>query len=213
MTIFQLMMLGASAYFAFKIYEHIQTLQDPDGQKNNNTRNNTSKNTNVQTTEEKSADAFSPFSPEALVIKADAAFEEEDFKKALALLNEANAKEPNNDDILFKIAYILQKSGDNTEALKYYKQALEIDKNNEFIHNSMASIYRANGEFTSAKIHLKASLDIDDTNPITYYNYGNLLVDTQSDEEAVEMYEKAIELNPDFEEAKEELEKLKVEKE
>jgi len=73
----------------------------------------------------------------------------------------------------------------------------------------MASIYRANGEYTSAKLHLKASLDIDDTNPITYYNYGNLLVDTQSYEEAIEMYERAIELNPEFNEAKEELAKLK----
>ncbi len=209
MTVFQLMMLGASAYFAFKIYEHIQTLQDPEGQNNNNNR----QNTNVQTTDEKSADTFSPFSPEALVEKADKAFEEEDYKKALALLTEANAKEPNNEDILFKIAFILQKSGDNNEALKYYKEALELDKNNEFIHNSMASIYRKNGEFTSAKIHLKASLEIDANNPITYYNYGNLLVDTESYEEAINMYEKAIEIKPDFEEAKEELAKLKEEQE
>jgi tetratricopeptide (TPR) repeat protein len=44
---------------------------------------------------------------------------------------------------------------------------------------------------------------------VTYYNYGNLLVDMQHNEEAVAMYEKAIEINPDFAEAKEELAKLK----
>ena len=204
MTVFQLLMLGASAFFAFRIYEHIQTLQDPDG--SNENRNNDNAHAND---EPKSADAFSPFSPEALVEKADAAFEENEFERALALLNEANAKEPNSDEILFKIAYILQQSGDNTEALKYYKEALEIDKDNEYIHNSMASIYRANGEFTSAKIHLKASISINEENPITYYNYGNLLVDMQNNEEAIIMYEKAVEINPDFEEAKVELEKLK----
>jgi len=195
-------MLGASAYFAFKIYEHIQTLQEPHEQ-NNNAQNN-----NDNSEVEKSVDTFSPFSPEALIEKADVAFEEEDFQKALALLNEANAKEANNDEVLFKIAYILQKSGDNNEALKYYKEALAIDKNNEFIHNSMASIYRANGEFTSARMHIKDSLDIDDSNPVTYYNYGNLLVDMQHNEEAIEMYKKALEINPEFSEAKEELEKL-----
>ena len=197
MTIFQLLMLGASAFFAFKIYEHIQTLQEPEDQ------NNT-----PQPTEEKSAETFSPFSPEALIEKADVAYEEEDYKKALALLHEANAKEENNEEVIFKIAFILQKSGDNQEALKYYKDAVSLDRDNEYIHNAMASIYRENKEYTSAKIHLKASLEIDDTNPITYYNYGNLLVDSESLEEAKTMYEKAIELNPDFEEAKEELEKL-----
>ena len=201
MTVFQLLMLGASAYFAFKIYEHIQTLQEPEEKSNNN-------NYTRDEEENKSIDTFSPFSPEALVEKADEAYEEEDYQKALALLTEANAKDSNNPDILFKIAYILQKSGDNQEALKYYKEVLKLDKNNEFAYNSMASIYRENGEFTSAKIQLKASLDIDDENPVTYYNYGNLLVDMEHKEEAIEMYKRAIEINPDFTEAKEELKKL-----
>jgi len=203
MTVFQLLMLGASAYFAFKIYEHIQTLQEPE-QKNDETYD-----VEVQATQEtRTADAFSTFSPEALVLRADEAFKNSDSKKALALLNEADAKEPNNSEILFKIAYILQDSGDNESALKYYKLALELDQENEYIHNSMASIYRQNGEYTSAKIQLKASIDIDDNNPITYYNYGNLLVDMGNSEEAISMYEKAIEINPDFSEAKDELAKL-----
>lgn len=197
MTIFQLLMLGASAFFAFKIYEHIQTLQEPDEQRDTSNEN-----------EQKSAKTFSPFDPEVLVEKADESFEEKDFQKALALLIEADAKDPQNSEILFKIGYILQQTNDNEEALKYYKQALEIDKDNEFLHNSIASVYRANGEYISAKMHLSASLDIDDSNPVTYYNYGNLLVDMKHLEEAKAMYEKALELNPDFSQAKEELEKL-----
>lgn len=198
MSLFQLLMLGASAFFAFKIYEHIQTLQDPEESNNNVVPDN----------EEKTADTFSPFSPEALIEKADSAYEEGDKQKALALLNEANAKDENNEEILFKIAYILHQSGNNEEALKYYKDALSLDKKNEIIHNAMASLYRANAEYASAKIHLKASLDIDGDNPITYYNYGNLLVDTEHLEEAKEMYKKALELNPEFLEAEEELKKL-----
>ena len=202
MSLFQILMLGAAAFFAYKIYEHIQTLRDPE--ESNNTSNN---NYDIDE-EEKTADTFSPFSAEELLEKADIAFEEGDKQKALALLHEANVRDTINEEILFKIAYILQQSGDNTQALKYYKDALSLDKKNEIIHNAMASLYRANGEYTSAKIHLKASLDIDSDNPITYYNYGNLLVDTESKEEAIQMYEKALELNPEFSEAKEELDKL-----
>jgi len=200
MTVFQLLMLGASAFFAFKIYEHIQTLKETE-----------EGGSSHRDSEEKSRDAFSIFSPEALIEKADKAYEEDDFQKALAFLNEANVKGPNNTETVFKIAYILQKSGNNEEAMKHYKQALELDKENEFIHNSMASIYRANGEFTSAKIHLKASLDIDANNPITCFNYGNLLVDMQHNEEAIAMYKKALELDPDLQEAKIELDKLEKE--
>ena len=63
MTVFQLLMLGASAFFAFKIFQHIQTLQDPESQRDESNQD-----------EIKSAEAFSPFEPEALVEKADAAF-------------------------------------------------------------------------------------------------------------------------------------------
>ena len=196
MTTFQLLMLGASAYFAFKIYEHIQTLQEPQSQTND-------------TKHENDEHTFSPFNAQTLIDKADIAFDENDFQKALALLIEADNKEKDNSEVLFKIGYILQQTNDNDEALKYYKKAIELDKENEFIHNSIASIYRANQEFTSAKIHLKDSLAIDDSNPITYYNYGNLLVDMAQYDEAMQMYEKAIELNPEFSEAKAELDKLK----
>ena len=198
MTTFQLLMLGASAYFAFEIYKHIQTLQEPEKKKIDLNKVNS----------DKTAETFSPFSPESLVEKADSAYELKEYDKALAFLTEADAKEKNNPDILFKIAYILQQKGEDIEAIKNYKKALEIDNNNEFIHNAMASIYRKNGEFTSAKIHIKASLEIDNTNPITFYNYGNLLVDMESFEEAINMYKKAIELNPNFIEAKEELKAL-----
>jgi len=201
MTVFQLLMLGVSAYFAFKIYEHIQTLQEPEQMRDSNYKRDES--------DEKNMNTFSPFSPEALVEKADNSFEKGDYTKALAFLTEADAKDSNNPDIIFKIAYILQKNGDDEEALKYYKEVLELDKNNEFAHNSIASIYRKNGELISAKMHLNASVDIDSQNPITYYNYGNLLVDMQHNEEAIEMYKKALEINPDFKEAKQELETLK----
>jgi tetratricopeptide (TPR) repeat protein len=190
-------MLGASAFFAFKIYEHIQTLQDLEQNASDNQEN-----------EPRTAQAFSPFSPEALVQKADSAYEEKDFEKAVALLTEANAKDSNNPDIIFKLGYMLQQIGNEEEAIKQYKEALELDNENEYIHNSLASIYRKNGEFVSAKMHLSASLEINDENPITYYNYGNLLVDMQKKDEASAMYKKAVELNSDFSEAKEELQKL-----
>ena len=208
MTLLQLLMLGASAFFAFKIYEHIQILEDNQDQNNNNT-NDYQRKPESESEAKRSADAFSPFSAEELVQKADEAYENDDAKKALALLNEANVKMPNNAEILFKLGFISAKVGDNTMAIRYYKQSLDVDKNDEFVHNSLASVYRKEHEYASAKMHLNDSLALDDSNPVTYYNYGNLMIDMKNEDVAIEMYTKALDLDPDFQEAKEELEKLK----
>ena len=194
MTFFQMIMLAASAFFAYKIYEHIQTLKDEEsGVANPNDG-------------QRSADAFSVFSPESLKQRADEAYENEEYQKAIALLEEANAKEPRNDETLFKLGYILQKTGNMDSAIERYKEALAIDDKDAIVHNALASAYRANKEYASAKMHLNASLALDEANAITYFNYGNLLVDSKHYEEARGMYEKALEINPDFTEAKEVLE-------
>ena len=199
MTVFQLLMLGASAFFAFKIFQHIQTLQDP--QQNSQDDNDDTP---------RSADAFSTFDSSSLIDKGDESLEEGDLQKALAIYSEANIKEPNSAETLFKMGYTLGLQGRDDEALEYYKEVLELDKSNTYTHQAMASIYRKNKEYASAKLHLNALVDIDDSNPITFYNYGNLLVDMEHFEEAKGMYINALELNPDFKEAKEELEKLQA---
>lgn len=199
MTLLQIIMLGGSAYFAFKIYEHIQTLQDPQDDKQN-----------VVVEDDKSADAFSPFSSEELVDKADEAYESGDAQKALSFLYEADVKAPNNAEILFKLGFISSNVDDNMSAIRYYKRSLDIDKNDEFVHNSLASVYRAEGEFASAKMHLNDSLEIDDSNAGTYYNYGNLMIDMGNEEVAIEMYKKALEIDQDFIQAQEEIDKLEV---
>ncbi len=199
MTVFQLLMLGASAFFAFKIYQHIQTLQDPEQNAGGHGEDSP-----------RSADAFSTFDSSSLIEKGNDALESGDLQKALAIYSEANIKEPSSAETLFKMGYTLGLQERDDEALEYYKEVLELDKSNSYTHQAMASIYRKNREFASAKLHLNALVDIDDSNPITFYNYGNLLVDMEHFEEAKDMYKNAIELNPDFVEAKEELEKLQA---
>ena len=195
MTIFQLLMLGASAYFAFKIYEHIQTLKEPE-------QRDEARNT------KRTPEAFSTFDSSNLIQKADEEMQKGDLQKALAIYSEANIKEPNSSETLFKMGYALSLQDRDAEALEYYKDALKLDENNTYIHQAMASLYRKEKEYVYAQIHLDDSLDIDDKNPITYYNYGNLLMDMNNPDKAKKMYEKAIELDSDFKEAKEELSKL-----
>ncbi|MDQ7042396.1 MAG: tetratricopeptide repeat protein [Sulfurimonas sp.] len=146
MTLFQILMLGASAYFGYKIYEHIQTLKEPEDNPSKPTR---------------TADSFSTFDSTSLMEKADDEVIAGNLDKALAIYSEANIKEPNNGETLFKMAYTLGLQERYEEALEYYNDALSVDPENPFSHLEMAYIYLKNDEIASARTHLNKALELD----------------------------------------------------
>ena len=190
MSVFQILMLAVTVFFAYKVYEHINTLEDP-----------------PEPTP--SRDSLSSFDPEALMAKADDAVKEGDFKRAAALLQEAQVKAPQNTEILNKLGFVLAHNSDLQAAIETYLKSLAIDENDDVTHNAIASLYRRTSEFEKAREHYEKALEIDDAYEITYYNFANLLVQMGEKDNAIAMYEKALELNSDFSEAAEELEKLR----
>jgi len=157
MTIFQLIMLGGSAYFAFKIYEHIQTLQEP---KNvNDTQEESAKNEVVET---RTADAFSTFDSQTLIEKADVARENENLDKAIALYREANIKEPQNAEVLFKMGYTLAQAKREDEALEYLLESIEADPQNPFAYKTISEIYVELGDEEKADEYYKKAKAIDE---------------------------------------------------
>lgn len=190
MTTFQIIMLAATLFFAWKIYEHVQGLQDSD----------------ERADEPKRAPAS--YDPEALVEKADEAYEAGDLGGAKALLAEADVKSPDNPEILNKLAFILAKEGDTQRAMEHYHASLEVDEQDDLVHNALASLYREAGDYENAKLHYEKSLAIDSEYAVTYFNYANLLVDMDQKERAKVMYEKALQYDPQMLQAKFELEKL-----
>ena len=156
MTIFQLIMLGGSAYFAFKIYEHIQTLKDP--QNNENTQDKPSSDV----VETRTADAFSTFDSSTLIGKADDARENDDLDKAIALYREANIKEPKNEEVLFKMGYTLSQAGRNDEALEYLLESIEIDSENPFAYKTISEVYKELGDEEKADEYYKKAKELDE---------------------------------------------------
>ena len=108
-------MLGASAFFAYKIYEHIQTLQEPVDANNEKTS---------APVPERTAEAFSTFDSTSLIEKADEVRESGDLQMAMAIYSEANIKEPNNAETLFKMGYTLSLENRDEEALEYFMDCI-----------------------------------------------------------------------------------------
>jgi tetratricopeptide (TPR) repeat protein len=123
-------------------------------------------------------------------------------------LEEALHADPQNPEILNKLAFVTAKSGDRLSAIELYERSLELDENDDLTHNAIASLYRAEDAYERAQDHYLKALEIDDTYAQTYYNYGNLLVDMHDIDAARSMYSHALDLQHDFSQAREALQSL-----
>lgn len=187
MNIFQIIMLLAAAYFSYRVYLHIQTLEDPDVLK---TRRYT------HTVNE-------------LIQSADNSFINGNYKQAALFLQEAYEQNQDDVEVLEKLGFVLAMQGEYESALTYYNKALQIEPKDALLCNKTATAYRNLGQYNKAQELLQHSIALDPSNKATYFNYGNLLIDMNDKDKAVEMYKKALEIDSGFKEAKDALDELK----
>ena len=191
MSIFQILMLGATLFFAYQIYRHVQTLED-EAPKAHDSNSSPTPESNFPTVD-------------ILVEQADSAYERGEIDNAKIALEEASHIEPNNPEIINKLAFVTAKSGDTLKGIKLYERSLELDENDDLTHNAIASLYRQEKAYERAQDHYRKAIEIDDEYAQTFYNYANLLVDMGEVEEARVMYKRALELQSDFPQAREAL--------
>ncbi|WP_310439603.1 tetratricopeptide repeat protein [Sulfuricurvum sp.] len=193
MGTFQILMLAATLFFAYQIYRHVQTLEDSSP---NNAQPDIPKTVEV--------------SASTLVDKADVAYERGELDNAKRMLEEAITLEPENPEILNKLAFVTAKSGDRLKGIELYERSLELDENDDLTHNAIASLYRSENAYERSQDHYLKAIEIDASYAQTYYNYANLLVDMGEIEEARNMYKRALDLQSDFPQAREALLSLGV---
>lgn len=191
MSTFQILMFAATLFFAYQIYRHVQTLEDEPTKK-------------TESNPESASDSGFP-TADILVEQADSAYERGEIESARIALEEASHIEPNNPEIVNKLAFVTAKSGDTLKGIELYESSLELDENDDLTHNAIASLYRLERAYERAQDHYLKAIEIDDEYAQTFYNYGNLLVDMGEIEEARTMYKRALELQSDFPQAREAL--------
>ena len=87
-------------------------------------------------------------------------------------------------------------------AIKYLKLANKQQPNSVHVFNRLGMILRKLGKYEqSEKAYLQA-LKLDPDDEYLYFNVGRLYIDSQNWEKAAQMAQKALNLNPQFEQAK-----------
>lgn len=201
MTLFQIILLAASAFFAWQIYKFINTLGEKGGSLPSETDS-------PRKPEQRPTDFPGTHDIGALIDKADDAYGEGKLADARIYLERAEKQDPDNPEVLNKLAFIYFKEGDAQTALHKYERSLALDPNDDLTHNAIAEVLRKLGRLDEAQEHYKSAADIDDTYAETYYNYGQLLIEKGDSEGARMMFGKALDLDPDHEAARAALEQL-----
>ncbi|MCL1850308.1 MAG: tetratricopeptide repeat protein [Bacteroidetes bacterium] len=90
----------------------------------------------------------------------------------------------------------------NPLAVSYYKNALEITPNDKILNYNLAKLYQDLGELELAKEQYNNMISIDPRSYPAYNNLGYIAFNYEDNyEEAVRYYSKAIEINPDYDQA------------
>ena len=204
MTTFQLILFAITAFFAYQVYKHVNSLEDGD------TKPRPFDDGGI----ESDIKEFTPktiYTVKELIAQADEAYEKGELDKALMILREANYQKPYDAEILYKIGFILYKQEDYQNAIEALEDALKGDDQDPAIYALMASSYRAQGNLPQASKMIQKALELENDNAVYHFNYANILQDLGHLEDAIEEYKKALELDSSLDAAKEEIEKLQKE--
>ncbi len=192
MTLFQIILMLAAAFFAYQVYMHIQNI-DEDAE--------------PMFGQEPEQIEIEPTADERIE-EADQAYMDGDIDRAKMLLESTVERFPNLPEAMNKLAFILAKQGNAQEAEEQYRASLAIAPNDDMTHNALATVLVSLDKDEEAEEHYKKALEIDDNYEVTWFNYANLMQKTGQPDKAREMYEKALLIDPDFAPAREELENL-----
>jgi len=116
------------------------------------------------------------------------------FEEAIAALEKINDVKDNQDIILYKIAELYKKSGDDDAAYKYYLKAAGINPSFPNIYSKIAFSAKKLGFYDESISYFKRSIEYDDKNPIHYYNLAIMLKKSEHYTEAGEYFHQAASL-------------------
>jgi tetratricopeptide (TPR) repeat protein len=121
--------------------------------------------------------------------------------RLMAVLDRAANLKPTNPLLLQKLADGYRVANENGRAAGIYRQLLETYPDLPGLREKLTEIYLRNGERTNAIAQLELIVREHPTRPQGYYLLGSLAGDNKEFDRAVELFRKAILMDPNFEAA------------
>ncbi|MFH2035680.1 MAG: CsgG/HfaB family protein, partial [Candidatus Zixiibacteriota bacterium] len=148
---------------------------------------------------------------EKIYINSRAAFLiDQNPRKSIEILKEGVRKYPNEKYMHYYLGVYTFAIGDSDESIRFVKKALEIDPNFRSGLNQLAYSYQANQDYENAIITMNKYIELVPDEPNPYDSRGDIYYRSANLEKAMESYEMALEIKPDFESSLKKLADLKM---
>lgn len=116
--------------------------------------------------------------------------------KAIAMIKEIIADDPEIIDAYFSLGNIYFKQGDYADAVRYFMEALERRPDDTFTVINIANAYRRMGKSDEAERFILDHLEKGLEDSQLYFILGGIKVIQKKEEEAIAYYRKCLDLNP-----------------
>lgn len=127
------------------------------------------------------------------------------FQEAMAKYECALNRNPQLAEAEFYLAVALHDFGDFDRSIEHYERALRLEPKNGKWEFRLARALAAKGLFQEARVRYEHSLSLDQTIPIAHKELADILLSFGDYQAAVDHYEAALRIQPDFAEARENL--------
>jgi tetratricopeptide (TPR) repeat protein len=117
------------------------------------------------------------------------------YTMALEQLEAARVAEPDNADVLSKLGEVLLANGDFDAAERELKRAQRVSPRAD-VHASLGILYFKRGLLSQAEIELRRAVDLAPDYAVAYFYRGEALNQLGRFDEALEMLERAVQLDP-----------------
>lgn len=123
-------------------------------------------------------------------------------KDARFIFNKLTLQFPDDTDLKYEVAELFLKYDRNKDALKWLTEALKDFPESAHLYNRVAMVLRKMEEFEMSEKYYMKALKKSGADPGLYFNIGRLYIDWERWEKVDEMASKALEINPEFTEAR-----------
>lgn len=137
----------------------------------------------------------------AFLIRSAALYRKGKITEALAVVRQALAIDPDNEDLLNNLGVFAGRIGDGATAEAAYRRAVAVKPDFAVAHSNLGNLLKAQARLPEAEAAYRRAIEVAPDAPEAYCNLGNLLKEAERPQEAEAAYRRAIALKPDCVEA------------
>ena len=129
-------------------------------------------------------------------------------QQAKSAYEKAIALKSNDIEAIIDLGAVLQRSGDFSAAEEAYQRAIAVDPSQAAAYCDLGALFLQQGNLAAAREQLIKAIEHNSSYALAYFDLGVVYEQTGSRNLAVEMYKKALDIQPDYQHARSNLERI-----